>query len=121
METKRGPKRGEKKMTTKQTNTICKPCKPKIDEKTDEKVDTSGIPRYRVLVHNDPVTELFYVIRTISTVFHYKFEESYRITMEAHRGGEHGVGDCGVFPLELAELHRDQLHSCKLGASIEKI
>jgi ATP-dependent Clp protease adaptor protein ClpS len=75
------------------------------------------IPLYRVLLHNDDVNSMERVVKALMRVFKFEQPECERIMMEAHRNG---VALCAVEPLEQAELHRDQLASFSLIATIEK-
>lgn len=76
------------------------------------------VPRYAVLLHNDDVNEMGYVVnsllKSVSSLSHQRAEE---IMMEAHNTGKAVVIVC---PLEQAELYRDRLQSCKLTATLEK-
>ncbi|MFH1023811.1 MAG: ATP-dependent Clp protease adaptor ClpS [Planctomycetota bacterium] len=73
-------------------------------------------PRYKVLLHNDDVNDMARVVQALQKVFRFPAGEAVRVMLEAH---ERGVAVCRVEPLEPAELHRDQLRSAGLGASIE--
>ncbi len=74
------------------------------------------IPRYKVLLHNDDVNSMEHVVKALRQVFKFELEECVRIMLEAH---DEGVALCIVEPLEQAELHRDQLLSFSLVATIE--
>ncbi len=78
---------------------------------------TTHLPLYKVLLHNDDVNSMEHVVRTLMRVFRFEREACERIMLEAHR---YGVALCIVEPLEQAELHRDQLISFSLTATIEK-
>ncbi len=80
-----------------------------------ERMETT-IPRYKVLLHNDDVNSTDHVVKALRHVFKFDLEECVRIMLEAH---ERGVALCAVEPLEQAELHRDQLVSFSLVATIE--
>ena len=76
------------------------------------------IPRYRVLLHNDDVNEMGYVVRALQkSVPTLSREEAETIMLEAH---EEGVATVIVCPLELAELYRDRLRTFKLTSTIER-
>jgi ATP-dependent Clp protease adaptor protein ClpS len=77
---------------------------------------TTLIPRYKVLLHNDDKNAMDHVVRVLMQVFKFVQEECERIMLEAHHNG---VAVCVVEPLEQAELHRDQLRSFSLIATIE--
>ena len=74
------------------------------------------MPRYKVLLHNDDVNSMEHVVKALRQVFKFELEECVRIMIEAH---DQGVALCAVEPLEQAELHRDQLISFSLVATIE--
>jgi len=74
------------------------------------------LPRYRVLLHNDDRNAMDHVVRSLMRVFGFPKESCERIMREAH---DTGVALCTVEPLEQAELHREQLTSFSLTATIE--
>lgn len=74
------------------------------------------MPRYKVLLHNDDVNSMDHVVKALRQVFKFDLEECVRIMIEAH---DRGIALCTVEPLEQAELHRDQLRSFSLVATIE--
>jgi ATP-dependent Clp protease adaptor protein ClpS len=78
--------------------------------------DTTHIPLYKVLLHNDDRNTMEHVVKALMRVFRFEQTECERIMLEAHRNG---VALCTVEPLEQAELHRDQLQSFSLISSIE--
>jgi ATP-dependent Clp protease adaptor protein ClpS len=78
--------------------------------------ETIIMPRYKVLLHNDDVNSMEHVVKALQQVFKLELEECVRIMLEAH---DRGVALCAVEPLEQAELHRDQLVSFSLVATIE--
>ncbi len=74
------------------------------------------LPLYKVLLHNDDLNTMDHVVRSLMQVFKFERQVCERIMFEAHRNG---VALCTVEPLEQAELHRDQLQSFSLMATIE--
>ena len=74
------------------------------------------IPLYKVLLHNDDVNSMEHVVRALMRVFKFEQDRCEQIMLEAHKSG---VALCTVEPLEQAELHRDQLQSFSLVATIE--
>ncbi len=78
---------------------------------------SAHIPRYKVLLHNDDVNSMDHVVETLMRVFRFERAVCEGIMLEAHRNG---VALCTIEPLEQAELHRDQLISFSLIATIEK-
>jgi ATP-dependent Clp protease adaptor protein ClpS len=77
---------------------------------------TTLLPRYRVLLHNDEVNGMEHVVKSLGRVFKFGRDKCEGIMLEAHRNG---VALCVVEPLEQAELHRDQLRSHSLFSTIE--
>lgn len=55
---------------------------------------------YRVLLLNDDYTPQDFVVSVVQAIFNKSAEEAWEITMHVHN---HGVGECGVFPFEVAE------------------
>ncbi len=74
------------------------------------------IPLYKVLIHNDDVNTMDHVVRVLMQVFKLEPQVCERIMLDAHKNG---LALCTVEPLEQAELHRDQLQSFSLVATIE--
>ena len=65
-------------------------------------------PRYRVLIHNDDVTPMDFVVTLLMKIFNLGLFKAGRIMLEAHRKG---VALVVVEPLERAEFHVDQCRS----------
>ena len=74
------------------------------------------IPLYKVLLHNDDINSMDHVVRALMRVFKFDQETCETIMIKAHHDG---VALCTVEPFEQAELHRDQLISFSLIATIE--
>ena len=76
----------------------------------DGKNDTATITRpktrskrpnlYRVLLLNDDYTPMEFVVLILQDVFNKTREDAMRIMLHVHN---HGVGECGVYPYEVAE------------------
>ena len=77
---------------------------------------TMRLPLYKVLLHNDDRNTMEHVVKTLMHVFRFSKPVCEHIMREAHLNG---VALCAVEPLEQAELHRDQLQSFSLEATIE--
>ncbi len=74
------------------------------------------LPPYKVLLHNDDINTVDYVIKKIVHLTSLTTEEAVERTIEAH---ETGVSLLLVTHLERAELYRDQFTSVSLTVSIE--
>jgi ATP-dependent Clp protease adaptor protein ClpS len=88
-------------------------------EQTD--TETATIPQlarpWNVIVHDDPVTTMVYVVKTFMAIFSYSQPKAYRLMMEVHSTGRSVVwtGD-----REQAELFVHKLHSRHLLAHLEQ-
>jgi ATP-dependent Clp protease adaptor protein ClpS len=65
-------------------------------------------PMYRVLIHNDSVTSMEFVVEALMRFFGKSGAEAVDIMMEAHQSG---VALVAVLPLEQAELRVEQTHA----------
>ncbi len=91
---------------------------PDISTQPREKDLAQILPPYAVILHNDDVNEMTYVVRSLLIcVPEIDTERATEIMLEAHLQGRAHVVTC---PLERAELYRDRLQSRGLTATIEK-
>ncbi len=75
-------------------------------------------PKYKVLLHNDPVNSMEYVTNTLREVVPQLSEQdAISIMLEAHNNG---VGLVIICDLEPAEFYSESLRSKGLTSSIEK-
>jgi ATP-dependent Clp protease adaptor protein ClpS len=77
-------------------------------EETFEDTKTRYVPMWKVLLHNDDVTTMEFVIRVLVRYFGHSPEAAYKIMMAIHHKG---IGLAGVYPMELAELKQEQVVS----------
>jgi len=77
-----------------------------IEPVTDSATKLS--PMYRVLIHNDDLTPMEFVVHVLQEVFHLGLIRSTRVMWEAHTKG---VAHIVTEPLEQAEFHVDQTRS----------
>ncbi len=80
-----------------------------------ERVDL--LPPFRVLLHNDDVNEMGYVVETLVALTPLNPPHAARVMLEAHH---RGVALVLVTHRERAELYVDQFRSKRLTASIER-
>ncbi len=66
-------------------------------------------PPYAVILHNDDLTTMEYVVAVLRKVFGYTVEKCVQLMLEAH-GSDRAVVWTGA--MELAELKADQMISC---------
>jgi ATP-dependent Clp protease adaptor protein ClpS len=74
--------------------------------------ETRLAPRYRVLIHNDDVTPMDFVVGILRTIFLIEEERAISVMFEAHHTG---VAHVLTEPLERAEFHVDQARSLSRG------
>jgi len=87
-----------------------------VMEKAPERVRKPS-PRYKVLLHNDPVNTMEYVVGTLRQVVPLLSEQdAIAVMLEAHNTG---VGLVIVCDLEPAEFYSESLKSKGLSSSIE--
>ena len=85
-----------------------------VIEQQDTEVRT--MPMYKVLVHDDNVNTMDFVVMVFQDVFKYDIQKCIYHMLEVHNTG---ISLLKVEPLEYAELHYDQLKSYGLTCSIE--
>jgi len=83
------------------------------ETKTAEAIDTP----WNVVVWNDPINLMAYVVRIFQKVFGYNLDLATKLMMEVHEQGKSLVA---TESREQAELHVVQLHEYGLQATIEK-
>ncbi len=83
---------------------------------TREAPEAETTPPWRVVVLNDPVNLMSYVVLVFKRVFGYPTEKARKHMLEVHRLGRSVVW---TGPRERAELYVHQLHQWKLSAILE--
>src|ERR1700712_2409507 len=73
---------------------------------TRQKSRTKRPSLYRVLLLNDDYTPMEFVVHVVERFFNKSHEDAYQIMMHVH---QNGVGECGVFPYEVAETKVPQV------------
>ena len=96
------------------TATIEKPRTRTRPTRPDRRVDK--MPPWKVLLHNDDVNEMLYVVETISELTTLTLPDAYQHMLEAHL---QGVSLLLMTHRERAELYREQFHSKRLTITIE--
>lgn len=97
------------------------PWSPSCETKTVEQPETKVVPKlatpWNVVVNDDPVTTMLYVVKVFMEVFVYSQAEAHQYMMEVHTTGRSIVwtGD-----REQAELYVHKLHGRHLLAHLEQ-
>lgn len=88
------------------------------ETRSAERPIAETLPPYTVVLHNDDVNSMDYVVRALLvSVPELTVERAVEVMLAAH---EHGRADVITCPLERAELYRDRLESHRLTATIRK-
>ncbi len=82
---------------------------PEVLPDEDTETKTRRQPPYAVIIHNDDLNSMGFVIEVLMKVFGYTVEKCYQLMIEAHEKGRSVVW---IGTLEVAELKADQIHSC---------
>ena len=82
---------------------------PDVLPETDAETRTRRQPPYAVILHNDDLNGMPFVIGVLRKVFGYGVVKCIRLMLEAHQKGRAVVW---VGALEVAELKADQVRSC---------
>jgi ATP-dependent Clp protease adaptor protein ClpS len=83
---------------------------------TKHKQQTRQLPPYKVLLHNDDVNEMGFVVRTIMELTHLSQEEATKRMLEAH---QRGLSLLLITHKERAELYAEQFATKGLTVTIE--
>lgn len=75
---------------------------------TGSQTETSQPPLFKVLMHNDDYTTMEFVVEVLQSVFHKGPTEADSIMLHVHFNG---VGVCGVYPFEVAEMKVARVHA----------
>lgn len=71
-----------------------------LEESVNEKEDVKEPRLYKVLLHNDNITTMQFVVQVLCEIFNKPPLQATRIMLRVHHNG---VGLCGVYPREIAE------------------
>ncbi len=82
----------------------------------ESQVKTQIPPQYKVILHNDDVNDMLYVVDTIFRLTPLSAEQAYNKMLEAHKTG---LAVLLVCHKERAELYQEQFRSCGLTVTIE--
>ena len=84
------------------------PVAPVLTPREETAPETRLAPMFRVLIHNDDVTPMDFVVRVLREIFRLSWGRATAVMLEAHvKGVAHVVTE----PLERAEFHVDQARS----------
>jgi ATP-dependent Clp protease adaptor protein ClpS len=85
------------------TDPVAAPTKPKIEFIVAEELE----PPYRVLIHNDDVTPMEFVVAVLRTIFELTIERAEAVMLTAHYTGGAVVG---AYPREDAKQRIEAAH-----------
>lgn len=90
---------------------------PAVDERTDTTTDVRRDRPWDVIVWDDPVNLMSYVVWVFMRVFSYPESVARKLMLEVHEQGKSLVAS---EPREQAELYLQQLHGHGLQATIQR-
>ncbi|MBI4388711.1 MAG: ATP-dependent Clp protease adaptor ClpS [Nitrospinae bacterium] len=90
------------------------PFKPDLDSEVGEKIEKDYLPLYKVIMWNDEVTTMEFVVRMLIKVFGKDYLTAEKLMYEVHHTGAAHVA---TLPLEVAEFKVEQVHTA---AAVEK-
>lgn len=76
------------------------------DVDVKNKIEEPG--RYRVLLHNDDITTMEFVVAILQHIFHKNILDAKAIMLTVHHTG---VGQCGIYTREIAETKVTQVRN----------
>ncbi|MCE9562950.1 MAG: ATP-dependent Clp protease adaptor ClpS [Planctomycetes bacterium] len=82
---------------------------PDVMPDTENETRTRRQPPYAVILHNDDVNSMDFVVSVLRKIFGYSVEKCVELMLEAHEKGRAAVW---IGALEVAELKADQIRSC---------
>lgn len=88
---------------------------PELDETTD--LRAAPLEPWEVVVWNDPVNLMSYVVRVFRTYFGYSLERATSLMLSVHHDG-HAIVATG--PRETMEVHAQAMHDYGLWATVRK-
>lgn len=78
----------------------------------------SALPQWNVLLHDDDINTVEFVAKTLVSLTNLAARDAFATTIEVH---EQGVAVILTTHREHAELVQEQLTSCRLTATIERV
>ena len=80
--------------------------KPKTSTQHEQESKLAEPKMYKLLLLNDDITTMDFVIEVLMKIFHYDFANASRIMLEVHHNGS---GVCGIFTEEIALSKQKQV------------
>ncbi|MDH5637672.1 MAG: ATP-dependent Clp protease adaptor ClpS [Nitrospinota bacterium] len=78
-----------------------------IEDREDTLVEDRLVPLYWVIMHNDPVTTMEFVVMILIRAFGLGADKAEELTMDIHHTG---LSRVALMPLERAEFKVEQVH-----------
>lgn len=89
---------------------------PDLDEVID--LQAAALEPWQVVVWNDPVNLMNYVVRVFRTYFGYSMDRATQLMLAVHHDG-HAIVATG--PRETMEIHAQAMHDYGLWATVRKV
>jgi ATP-dependent Clp protease adaptor protein ClpS len=91
------------------TQTIPSPALPAKKTAPQTNTQPKVLPPHAVVLHNDPINEMDFVVGVLKKVFHYGTGRAFLMMIRAHLTGRSIIW---TGSLEVAELKAEQVHAC---------
>ncbi len=88
--------------------TVETPLSPGVDEETEGKTRQAYLPLYKIIMWDDNVTTMEFVIRVLVKLFGKDYSTAEQLMYEIHL---QGAGHVATLPLEQAEFKVEQVHT----------
>ncbi len=82
---------------------------PEVVPEQEAETKTRRQPPYAVILHNDDLNTMEFVVSVLRKVFGYTVEKCVKLMLDAHQNGKTAVW---IGAMEVAELKADQIRSC---------
>ena len=87
------------------------PSLPEIEKDTEGEIKIDYLPLYKVIMWDDNVTTMEFVVRILMSIFGKDIQTSEQLMLEVHYNGQ-AVAD--TMPLERAEFKVEQVHKAAI-------
>lgn len=81
--------------------------KPALEVTLGEDQQTAHLPTYWIVMHNDPITTMDFVVRALIDIFGMDADSAFETMYRVHHEGLERIG---AFPLEHAEAKVESVH-----------
>ncbi len=84
------------------------PARPDLDQETQERTTSAYLPLYRIIMWNDDITTMEFVVRILVNLFDKDYYSAEKLMYQIHH---RGCAHVATLPLEQAEFKVEQVHA----------